>query len=133
MVRGRRFTCRDLTISSGVCSTLLRKDSGLTYGSDKLPAIAGIAKHFQRESSHTYVGGMWIEHIPLGSLLWRTSQCLPRPSFRGAPTWSWAAVDGKMVTGIKMTVDLKSTLRLMERLLSIARWSMNPSGHVFCR
>ncbi|KAK0724180.1 heterokaryon incompatibility protein-domain-containing protein, partial [Lasiosphaeris hirsuta] len=72
-------------------------DAGLTRTTDKLAAVAGIAKAFQQESLHTYVAGMWKEHIKIGGLLWRTNSRLPRPAaFRGAPSWSWASVDGSL-------------------------------------
>jgi hypothetical protein len=74
-------------------------DAGLTYTTDKLAAVAGIARAFQQASSHTYVAGMWEEHIPAGALLWRTNSRAPRPTFRGAPSWSWASIDGELSYG----------------------------------
>jgi hypothetical protein len=68
--------------------------SGLTFTTDKLAAVAGIARTFQAASGQEYVAGMWKEHVAHGSLLWRVRTPAVRPAFRGAPTWSWASVDG---------------------------------------
>jgi hypothetical protein len=73
----------------------------LTYGSDKLAAIAGIAKSFENATSQTYIAGMWREQMSIGSLLWEVTECKPRPPFRGASTWSWASVDGKFGTRLQ--------------------------------
>jgi hypothetical protein len=77
----------------------------LTFTSDKLVAIAGIAQQFAERYSHTYIAGMWKEHFDIGAFLWKTSLCKLRPPFRGAPTWSWASIDGdfspKYVTRLK--------------------------------
>lgn len=69
--------------------------AGLTYTSDKLAVVAGIARAFRELSGHEYVGGIWREHVTLGGLLWKVDpDAARRPAFRGAPSWSWASVDG---------------------------------------
>ncbi|KAG7291346.1 hypothetical protein NEMBOFW57_001361 [Staphylotrichum longicolle] len=45
--------------------------AALTFTTDKLAAMAGIATAFQEASGHQYVAGMWKEQIPQGSLLWK--------------------------------------------------------------
>jgi len=65
----------------------------LTYASDKLVAIAGLAKNFA-EPGDRYLAGLWesglIEHLQ-----WFVyndqSQIQERPTWR-APSWSWAAI-----------------------------------------
>lgn len=44
----------------------------MTCESDKLPALAGLATNFQRETltDGTYLAGLWKEHFP-GCLLWK--------------------------------------------------------------
>lgn len=69
----------------------------LTVKQDKLPAVAGIAAHFERYQHWNYVAGLWKEYFWTGltwtrayrdeNLIW----CEGR-----APSWSWASVDGSV-------------------------------------
>ncbi|RYO31418.1 hypothetical protein AA0113_g11870 [Alternaria arborescens] len=77
----------------------------LTAATDKLIALSGIAKQMRPTvNNDTYVAGMWRKHLE-SALLWRVKNhekidgsrsCRPTP-YR-APTWSWASVDGVVVT-----------------------------------
>ncbi|KAK5692195.1 hypothetical protein LTR17_025486 [Elasticomyces elasticus] len=67
----------------------------LTYTSDKLVAIAGMAQMISRTTQCQYVAGLWrkdLEH----QLLWKVKTPAPaavRDGTRG-PSWSWPSVDG---------------------------------------
>lgn len=71
--------------------------SNLTFGTDKLRALAGIVKHIQPLFGNTYRVGIWKDSIILllgwycfsGSL----RRLLPRPVEYRAPTWSWSSTD----------------------------------------
>ncbi|KAI1259834.1 heterokaryon incompatibility protein-domain-containing protein [Xylariaceae sp. FL1019] len=67
----------------------------LTNGSDKLPALSGIAHAYAQQHNAEYVAGLWLDAIATG-LLWhcRDAESLKRPSTYRAPSWSWASVDG---------------------------------------
>ena len=68
----------------------------LTYDSDKLPAMAGVAEAFANQFKITYMAGLWKENLRSG-LLWQrhhTIKTLTRPSCYVAPSWSWASVKG---------------------------------------
>ena len=72
----------------------------LTKPSDKLIAIAGIAKRMSTVIQDEYVVGMWRRFLP-SELLWQVDHCRQvnhepslRPREYRAPTWSWASVDG---------------------------------------
>ena len=71
----------------------------LSHESDKLVAIAGLAKHMQRtwlRPNITYLAGLWSFEL-IGWLMWRrnnTVRSLVRPKAYRAPSWSWASVDG---------------------------------------
>lgn len=85
----------------------------LTFESDKLPAMAGLAKNFQHGTLKrgTYLAGLWKELFP-GALLWRVRRerqlGMPgethpfaafeprRPMRYRAPSWSWACLDGEI-------------------------------------
>lgn len=70
----------------------------LTYDSDRLPALSGIANAFQRTlvGPGRYLAGLWESDLIRG-LLWRVDRPRPRdPSYKTAlsspPSWSWASV-----------------------------------------
>jgi hypothetical protein len=66
----------------------------LTYESDKLPAIAGVAKQFHRKTGFLYVAGLWKENLITG-LLW-SRPVKDAPISSKSPTWSWARFGGEV-------------------------------------
>jgi hypothetical protein len=67
----------------------------LSFGTDKLIAVAGLAAIAHHNISKNYLAGLWQEYLPF-QLLWdilNNPSRSPPPPYR-APTWSWAAVDG---------------------------------------
>ncbi|OCT46003.1 hypothetical protein CLCR_00391 [Cladophialophora carrionii] len=67
----------------------------LTYASDKLLALTGLAKQYMarnRLHADDYLVGMWKPQLP-HALLWRVEQGR-RPTRYRAPTWTWASIDG---------------------------------------
>lgn len=79
----------------------------LTFASDKLPALAGLAQKVQAETKETYAAGLWLEKLPW-DLLWEARAVYwvnekPRFSQRrleSAPSWSWASIDCRVVMPI---------------------------------
>ncbi|EPE27261.1 hypothetical protein GLAREA_03176 [Glarea lozoyensis ATCC 20868] len=65
----------------------------ITYGQDRLPAIAGVAKRVQQRTRYTYKAGLWLEDIHRG-LLWKTTTSSQRCPTTRAPSWSWASMTG---------------------------------------
>ena len=67
----------------------------LSYESDRLPALSGVASRFQGSLLKTYVAGMWKEDL-LRGLLWHVGfnwiSSSRRPLPLRAPTWSWASM-----------------------------------------
>jgi hypothetical protein len=74
----------------------------LTYSSDKLPAIAGMARKFSRLKSsperRTYLAGLWLEDLPWllcwRAFDWRSDKLTALSS---APTWSWASLETPVI------------------------------------
>jgi hypothetical protein len=66
----------------------------LSFITDKLPAISGIAAFFNEQLGDTYLAGLWKSTLP-GSLLWTSNkhkeEWPPKPPYR-APSWSWASL-----------------------------------------
>lgn len=81
-------------------------DRNLTYASDRLPAISGLASQLQRSLQADYWAGFWSDTFPQ-CLLWfvldrhndnrgsrsKSKRILPLQ----APTWSWASVTGRVI------------------------------------
>lgn len=66
----------------------------LTKGTDKLPAIAGIAQQVQLHTSDTYLAGLWKSDIQRGLQWWCSpAAAMEKPPVPRAPSWSWAALD----------------------------------------
>lgn len=68
----------------------------LSYTSDKLIALSGIAKRFSKKTECDYHAGLWRTSIEY-QLLWhvaRSGRPNSAPAYR-APSWSWASVDGE--------------------------------------
>ncbi|KAF2490228.1 HET-domain-containing protein [Lophium mytilinum] len=76
----------------------------LSKRSDKLPAIAGLAKQIGALKTGTYLAGLWEDSI-YEDLLWisrpeRISHkevAYPRPTAYRAPTWSWASTSSGVI------------------------------------
>ncbi|PMD35079.1 HET-domain-containing protein [Hyaloscypha variabilis F] len=63
----------------------------ITYETDILPAISGLAREIQLQTGHTYAAGIWIEEICKG-LLWQAYGGGRMPEAYRAPSWSWASL-----------------------------------------
>ena len=104
----------------------------LTYSSDKLPALAGLASRVARSSSCTYLAGHWKEDLAR-TLLW-TAGSMPligggrRHADYHAPSWSWASLHGAQIFG---HIDPESEVILTIKDASCTpRHSTNPFGAV---
>lgn len=70
----------------------------LSYPSDKLPALAGVASFLARNEEDVYLAGIWLSEWRRG-LCWQasTARSLYTPSSLQeprAPSWSWSHLDG---------------------------------------
>ena len=64
----------------------------ITYNTDRLPAISGVAKEVARHTRQTYKAGLWEQDIHT-EILWYTSGNATRLVDNIAPSWSWASLD----------------------------------------
>jgi hypothetical protein len=77
---------------------------GLTFSSDRLPAIGGLAAAYAKSTRYTYLAGLWKEDLP-SALLWEfdrqsiTKRTSRRHEHYYAPTWSWASITGPIKCG----------------------------------
>ncbi|KAF2655145.1 hypothetical protein K491DRAFT_599462 [Lophiostoma macrostomum CBS 122681] len=69
---------------------------GLVVDRDKLIAISGMAQILRTHTSNIWCAGLWSDQICQG-LLWMSEVAgLCRPTSVRAPTWSWAAWNGRI-------------------------------------
>lgn len=75
----------------------------LTYESDRLAALMGVAAKRQEQSKDDYVFGLWKSQL-LAGLSWQAAHLRPYASNNqcNAPSWSWPASQG---VGVKFTSD----------------------------
>lgn len=67
----------------------------LTYSSDRLSALAGLAMEMQPRRSGRYLAGLWEDTI-LSDLCWYSASPTSNRSKCNVPSWSWASVDSKV-------------------------------------
>lgn len=70
----------------------------LTYDTDKLPALWGLATEVARFQRGRYYAGLWGEDMASGMLWFRGHIAeLKKPSQYLAPSWSWASLNGRTI------------------------------------
>jgi hypothetical protein len=102
----------------------------LTYETDRLPAISGIAKQIHTLTDSHYIAGIWEEHL-LDSLMWRRNQpnTLRRKDHHyTAPSWSWAAGPGACEFPHGQSQTRHSFLEILS--LDVVRHGLDPYGRV---
>jgi hypothetical protein len=67
--------------------------TNITYETDKLPALSGIAKIMQEETNDEYIAGLWKNDLPAGLLWCPIPSDAPRSQTYIAPSWSWASLN----------------------------------------
>ena len=98
----------------------------LSYVTDKLPAISGLASEFQRITGDEYCAGLWRRDFP-HTLCWEPSLPCKEPSMYLAPSWSWASLE----TGVSypgFSKHRKSHVELLE--VKVSASGLNPLGRV---
>ena len=86
-----------------------------TYASDKLLAIAGLARTYgarNRLREQDYLAGLWKSQLPQG-LLWRIQDGRAPPRYR-APSWSWASLDGALTFSETTSGVRETCIEIME-------------------
>jgi hypothetical protein len=93
---------------------------GITYESDRLYTILGIAKHVEKETGSEYLYGTWADDLAL-ELFWvvhpwdgKLFSCRPTALPR-APSWCWASLEGRIRC---MQDDLEGCSVCFERVVS---------------
>jgi hypothetical protein len=83
---------------------------GLTYSTDRLPALSGMASHFAEICGGRYMAGLWAEGMPIG-LAWASIVGVspgivgPPQLSNGIPSWSWASVGEHVEWKVRQYID----------------------------
>jgi len=114
----------------------------ITRGSDRLPALSGIAKQIQLETGDEYLAGLWKKDLRY-DMLWKVSILFSketdewkRPANYRAPSWSWASIEGPIEMNLKNNTHVKGPetreSRQMFEVLEaqVENDSLNPLGEV---
>ena len=95
---------------------------------DRLHAIAGVAKTLANRFGLTYAAGLWQEHIVEGLMWKRFNRTKTLKRFKGdtTPSWSWASVQGRLeYVDVRLKDSVKGpSLEIIGRL----RWKRRGLG-----
>ena len=82
----------------------------LSKSTDKLVAISGLAKEFQKcLPDDLYLSGMWWSTFPL-CLRWKSRGRPIQEDLLEAPSWSWASIDGEVKLNTRIFPQSSSSL-----------------------
>ena len=96
----------------------------LTYKSDRLPALAGLAMIWARLSEDRYIAGCWQKNLPL-SLLWTKELNTTSGHILHHPSWSWASFDGAVYFPMsKWVASSTRMVNLVEEIVVAINGSM---------
>ena len=108
-------------------------DRNLTFDTDRLPALAGVATAMQPYTADDYICGLWRQEFRTG-LLWEVRHRSIPPARRHqqyyAPSWTWASVNGSTVHGFGRYVGWSESQGEWAEVLSIdiEKTTKNPYG-----
>lgn len=83
----------------------------LSFRSDKLPALSGLADRFQQQTGQKYWAGLW-ENSFITDLCWHVGEGTTVHAENQtwtAPTWSWASMDVPVTYGIDLCEVTRET------------------------
>ena len=107
----------------------------LTYESDRLPALSGVAAKISAWIQSDYLAGLWKKNLPL-DLCWSidyqiSSASVPQvsPSQYIAPSWAWPSVRGAIVFNDEDLKQPFTPLATVEEVICNTS-GLNPYGQV---
>lgn len=94
----------------------------ITYETDRLPAISGVAREVARHTKYDYRAGLWLQAMYIG-LLWYLPKCGTRSRSYVAPSWSWASVQTQPTPGcitalFTVSLSLSTYTKIKEKLVN---------------
>jgi hypothetical protein len=86
----------------------LYSTANLTFPTDKIPALSGVARRAHEERGGAYLAGMWLDEDMLAQLCWHAREPRIRPAQR-APSWAWTSVNGQCLYRVRQEGILETT------------------------
>jgi hypothetical protein len=70
----------------------------LTYETDRLPSLSGLARTFGEQLGGSYIAGLWQDQMPysLSWFVWSAPEGTSKRNYY-APSWSWASTMGQVI------------------------------------
>ncbi|ENH69345.1 hypothetical protein FOC1_g10001117 [Fusarium oxysporum f. sp. cubense race 1] len=105
----------------------------LTFVTDKLPALSGVASRVHKITKSRYLAGIWEDNLGI-ELCWarayRGYQDLPTLSTQYvAPSWSWASIHGAVKSLVERTIStFEPSFTIIEASSNVS--GLNPFGGV---
>ena len=96
--------------------------------SDRLPAVAGIAKRFNPTIGGNYAAGLWEVFLPTNLLWVSPNGSVQVPEYRG-PSWSWASVTGEVSLPHGLVPPSRICAKVLEMSVNLAS-EMSQYGEV---
>jgi len=104
----------------------------LTFLSDKLPALGGLAAEYQRlaDEGETYYAGLWKNSF-IELLTWRVTFLEEEPlETYTAPSWSWASVNGIVAYDQNYSYNKIKNVYVKVKEIILAHKGSNPYGEL---
>ncbi|KNG50958.1 heterokaryon incompatibility protein [Stemphylium lycopersici] len=95
--------------------------TSLTYPTDRLVALSGIARQMQMKTNYHYIAGMWRESLGM-DLCWvlKSDTSTDEDAAYVAPTWSWASTSGPVeLDALEDFVSEQDLATKMDYLMSV--------------
>ncbi|KAH7137512.1 heterokaryon incompatibility protein-domain-containing protein [Dactylonectria estremocensis] len=105
----------------------------LTFATDKLPALSGVASRVHKVTQSRYLAGMWEENLAL-NLCWTrvdigAQDLMSLPMAYVAPSWSWASIPGGVEAEVERTIEsFEPGFAIIEAYCHVP--GLNPFGKV---
>ncbi|KAI1022001.1 hypothetical protein LB504_007548 [Fusarium proliferatum] len=105
----------------------------LTFVTDKLPALSGVASRVHKITKSRYLAGMWEDNLGVGLCWARASRGYRDLSTLAieyvAPSWSWASIHGAVKSRVERTIsNFEPSLTILEANCIVP--GLNPFGRV---
>ena len=104
----------------------------LTFKTDKLPALSGLAHEYQKTLRDRYLAGLWEIDLP-AALCWstvRNKQRLPKAYAEYIASWIWASVDGHVRFISDRPWDCETLPGCEVKSVQVAPLGKDPMGRV---
>ncbi|KAI9648105.1 hypothetical protein NHQ30_002734 [Ciborinia camelliae] len=136
----QKHQVREVLRTRDVWGKVVRSYTGgdLTYQTDKLVAIAGLAAAVHQSIGGKYLAGIWENHLPSGLVWARATSIKPfnsvlsiaptQPQTFTAPSWSWASLKSEVEIFPIVNGDIEELCQILEANVDLA--SDNPYGQV---